>query len=308
METAFHVEALDAANARIFEPAPETAATAAIAVKAAEQPAESKAVPPVPAPEGTDLIAAEIEVLALLHEMDADRQDSAQVARRNGQIEVSAYTASVDRKLELESHLSAVPHVTATIHLFSESPMPLSAGTQEAISAAQSMPSEPPLFLKQLVEQTGGLDIANRVVSDHMDLLRRLCIELEAVKDLEKRFPAETRAALSGSSLARLDGLALDHLDAARQVWRELELNAPPLLAAMQASSANMAGPAAVCGKWYLPPGLPSDAAERLEDLFARAFTALAGAPANISQQSVVAEVPELRARLTAELAVGCLR
>jgi hypothetical protein len=277
-------------------------------VKAAAPSAEPKTVSAASAPGENELIASEIETLALLHEMDSDRQDSAQVERQADQIQVSAYTASEDRKLELESHLAVVPHVTATIHLFSESPTAPATGTQPAMSVAPSTPSEPPLFLKQLVDQTGGLDVANRVVSDHMDLLRRLCIELEAVRDLEKRFPAGMRASLPARSINRLDGLALDHLDAARQVWRDLEQNAPPLLSAMQASNAKAGQVSAVCGEWYLPNGMPTDAAERMEDLFARAFTALAGAPADISQQSVVAEVPELRARLTAQLAAGCLR
>jgi len=307
VETAFHVETLDSENARVFEPAPEAVQPAAVPVKAVEPSAEIRVTPAAALPGQNELIAAEIEALALLHEMDADRQDSAQVERAENQIQVSAYAASEDRKLELESHLAVVPHVTATIHLFSESSNAPAAGTQAAVSVAPSMPSESPLFLKQLVQQTGDLDIANRVVSDHMALLRRLCIELEAVKDLEKRFPVEVRAWLPARSLNQLDGLALDHLDAARQVWRELEQNAPPLLSAMEASNQNAGRAPVTCGEWHRPDAIPAGAAERLEDLFARAFTALAGAPANISQQSIVAEVPELRARVTAELAEGCL-
>jgi hypothetical protein len=158
------------------------------------------------------------------------------------------------------------------------------------------------------VQQTGSLEVANRIVSDEMDLLRRLCIELEAVKDLQKRFPAEMRESLTARSVSTLDGLALDHLDAARQVWLELERNGGPLLAAIGSPAGESAEASAPCGEWYRLQAPPAAAAQRLEDLFARAFTTLAGAPSDISEQSIVAELPGLRAKLTAQLAEGCLR
>jgi hypothetical protein len=307
VETAFHVEAMDAENARIFDPAPAVTAAVPERTHAVMRPTETGIAPAAP-PAQNDLIAAEIEALALLHEMDADRQDSAQVKRVDDRVEVTAYTSSQDRKLELESHLAAMPLVTSAIHLLSESPAAPAAGDPVTMAAAAPSMSEPPLFLKQLVQQTGELEIANRIVSDQMELLRRLCIELDAVKDLEKRFPAEMRQSLPARSLKRLDGLALDHLDVARQAWRELELNALPLISAMGTSAGKAGSGLASCGEWYRPQAMPADAADRLEDLYARAFTALAGAPADITQQSIVAELPELRAKLSAELAEGCLR
>jgi hypothetical protein len=140
-----------------------------------------------------------------------------------------------------------------------------------------------------------------------MDLLRRLCIEVDAVKRLGTRFPADTRESLSPRSLRVLDGLALDHLDAARHVWLELEQNAVPLLAAAGVSQRQDAGSVASCGEWYRSQSLAADSAQRLEDLYARAFIALAGAPSDISEAEIVAELPGLRAKLTGELAAGCL-
>jgi hypothetical protein len=308
VETAFHVETLDSENARIFDPAPP-----AIPTETARMHSASLGVAPANAaaaavPAQTDLVVTEIEALALLHDMDADRQDSAEVKRGDGQVQVTAYTASQDRKLELESHLAAIPLVTAAIHLLSDSPVaPMSARTSLTEVEASSA-SEPPLFLKPLVQQTGSLEVANRIVSDQMGLLRRLCIELDAVKDLEKRFPAEMRGSLPARSLNTLDGLVLDHLDAARQVWLELERNAAPLLAAMGTPAGELTKATASCGEWYRLQDLPTEAAQRLEDLYARAFTTLAGAPSEVTQQSIVAELPELRAKMAAELAEGCLR
>lgn len=307
VETALHVEPMDAENARIFDPAPQAMETASMKVRVVT-PVISPSIPPATAAPGqSDLIAVEIETLALLHEMDADRQDSAQVRRVADRVEVTAYTSSQDRKLELESHLAAMPLVSAAIHSLSDTPAP---ATEQAVSlsVAPTAASKPPLFLKQLVQQTGELEIANRIVSEQMDLLRRLCIELEALKDLDQRFPVEVRESLPARSLDRLDGLALDHLDAARQVWQELERNAPPLLSAMAAASETGSTTGATCGEWYRPQAIPAESAERLEDLYSRAFTALAGAPADISQQNIVAELPELRAKLTAQLSEGCLR
>ena len=308
VETAFHVETLDADNARVFDTAPLAIETAPLRIHSTApviEPASSPAE--LSAPAQTDLIQTEIEVLALLHEMDADRQDSAQVERTGDQVVVTAYTSSQDRKLELESHLAAIPLVISEVHLLSESPA-ASAFPETASSAvAPSSASEPPLFLKPLVQQTGSLEIANRIVSDQMDLLRHLCIELAAVKSLEERFPSDVRQVLPSRSLNILDGLALDHLDAARHYWAELERNTSPLLSAMKISAGDPANVAVSCGAWYRLQERPVDAAERLEDFFTRAFTTSAGAPSDVSQESIVAELPQLRSTLAAELAEGCV-
>lgn len=305
VETAFHVETLDAENARIFDPAPQANETRPLRMHSAGPVMESSSGPTaavVPAP--ADLIATEIEALALLHEMDADRQDSAEVTRTTDHVEVTAYTSSEDRKLELESHLAAIPLVTSAIHLLSDSP---ASGEPVSTRDSSSSASEPPLFLQPLVQQTGSLDIANRMVSDQMDLLRRLCIELASLKNLEKRFPVEMRQFLSQRSSNTLDGLALDHLDAARHYWVDLERNAVPLLAAMGASSGRPGQFAASCGAWYRLQEPPVEAAERMEDLYTRAFTTSAGTPSDVSQESIVTELPQLRSKMTAQLAEGCV-
>jgi hypothetical protein len=309
VETAFHVETLDADNARVFDSAPPASETTAVRIHSigpALESADGSAV--ASAPTQIDLIETEIEALALLHEMDADRQDSAEVKRTGDHVEVAAYTPSEDRKLELESHLAAMPLVISAVHLLSESPAAQAFSEPASSAAAPSSASEPPLFLKPLVQQTGSLDIANRIVSDQMDLLRHLCIELGAVKSLEQRFPSEVRQLLPPRSLSRLDALALDHLDAARHYWLELERNASPLLSAMRTSAGEPANVAASCGAWYRLQERPVDAAERLEDLYTRAFTTSAGAPSDVSQESIVVELPQLRSKLAAELAEGCVR
>jgi hypothetical protein len=310
VETAFRVEALDAENARVFDAAPVIAdpalSRAHLAVPAAEGSGASEMPSPV---HHAGLIEAEIEALALLHEMDADRQDSAEVKRTDDHVHVTAYTSSQDRKLELESHLSVLPLVSASVHLLSDAPAITPTATSVPVDVRLGEASAPPLFLKELIKQTGTLEIANRILSKQMDLLRRLRIELEALQDLNRRFPSEVRQGLPQGSLSRLDGLALDHLDAARQVWRELERNASPFLSAT--GTAELAGTANVspkCSAWNRAEGVPANEAERLEDLYARAFTTLAGAPADISQDSIVAELPLLRTKLAAALAEGCLR
>lgn len=311
VETAFHVETLDAENAHIFDSAPPASDPTAVRIHSSAPVLEGTVGPalaPAPAPAQTDLIETEIEALALLHEMDADRQDSAEVKRNGDQVEVTAYTSSEDRKLELESHLAAIPLVVSAVHLLSESPAAQAFPEPASSAVAPSWASEPPLFLKPLVQQTGSLEIANRIVSDQMDLLRHLCIELAAIKSLEQRFPSETRQLLPPRSLNRLDGLALDHLDAARHYWLELERNSSPLLSAMKTSGAAPANVAVSCGAWYRLQERPVGAAERLEDLYTRAFTTSAGAPSDVSQESIVVELPQLRSELAAELAEGCVR
>jgi hypothetical protein len=309
VETAFHVETLDAENARIFDPEPTAAENTPARIRSVGPVMESASgAAPAAAPSPANLIATEIEALALLHELDADRQDSAEVQRTNDHVEVRAYTSSQDRKLELESHLAAIPLVISSVHLLSESPTAPVSGEPVSSVVTSSSESEPPLFLKSLIEQTGSLDIANKIVSDQMDLLRRLCIELEATQSLEKRFPLEVRELLPPRSLNRLDGLALDHLDAARHFWLELERNAVPLLAAIGIPSGDPTRAMAPCGAWYRSGELPVDTGQRMEDLYTRAFTTSAGTPSDVSEQSITTELPQLRSKMTAQLAEGCVR
>jgi hypothetical protein len=137
-----------------------------------------------------------------------------------------------------------------------------------------------------------------------------LAVELSAVERLARRFPSDAREALPGATRDRLDYLALDHLASARRLWAETDQYASLLLGTIGASSSSDTGvlESKHCGEWYERRAPVADTAWRLEELLARSFTTVAGEPMNdISEESVRAEAPVLRAALTRELAAGCL-
>jgi hypothetical protein len=164
--------------------------------------------------------------------------------------------------------------------------------------------------LKALIEETGSPAAANLLISRHMDSLRQLAVELGAVERLARRFPLGTRNELSLSGRSRLDALALDHLASARRSWADAEQYSALLLAAIGAPEPrnSSASEEEACGEWHHRYAPPAETAWRLEELFARAFTTLAGAPpSSVSEGSIGSEVVLLRAKLARMLSEGCL-
>jgi hypothetical protein len=252
------------------------------------------------------LADAEVEALALLHDLEADRLESAGVERGEAGVLVTAYAATRERKEIIENRLSAVPGLQLVVHLLSEfqpssADLPLATGPPAM--------RESPLFLDSLIHLANSPDAANELVTRHMDLLGQLAIELLSVESLSNRFPEHVRTALSPQARSRLDALAFDHLTSARRLWNELDRNGAPLSAAIAAPVDNQADvKQQVCSEWYRPESVPAPAARRLEELYARAFTtSMVNAPSGISKESIRNEVGGLRAQLAQHLAEGCL-
>jgi hypothetical protein len=309
VEIGFTVEPLNAESARIFEPTgpPEVRPPSSRPDNALETPELAASAVETPAP---SLAESEVEALALLHEIDADRQEAAQVERGARTIRVTAYALIAERKALIEQRLAAVPSVESAVYLLSESAFSNSAKTAPDPAPTGASRSLPPLFLSTLAEKTGSSMAANLLVSRQMDLLRGLAVELSAVERLAHRFPRDDRDALSVAGLDRLDALALDHVASARRLWAEMDPYAGLLLGAIGASSPLEAGiiESKSCGAWYERRAPVADTAWRLEELLARSFTTVAGEPMNdISEESVRTEAPLLRASLARTLATGCL-
>jgi hypothetical protein len=255
------------------------------------------------------LADAEVEALALLHELEADRLESADVERGEAGVLVTAYAATRERKEIIENRLSAVPGLQLVVHLLSETQ--LSSADFPPASAATGPPAmrESPLFLDSLIHLANSPEAANELVTRHMDLLGQLAIELRAVESLSNRFPEHVRTALSPQARKRLDALAFDHLTSARRLWHELERSDAPLSAAIATPVDGQADVnQQVCSEWYRPESVPVPVARRLEELYARAFTtSMVNAPSGISKESIRNEVGALRAQLAQHLAEGCL-
>jgi hypothetical protein len=310
VETEFQVEPLNAVTARIFEPSkpPEVqmARLASVSVPQASEPVMG----PVDPPPGPGLIETEVEALALLHDIDADRQESARVERGEKLVRVIAYALTADRKALIEQRLAGLASLETVVYLLSETQPSSPKNGVTIIASAHSSTSGPPMFLGALIERTGSPAAANILVSRQLDSLRQVAVELGAVDRLARRFPGGARNELTQSGRNRLDALALDHLTSARQAWAETEQYSALMLGVIGAperldSSSSDEG---ACGEWHRMDASPTEAAWRLENLFARAFTTLAGAPpSSVSESSMGSEVALLRAKLARTLSEGCL-
>jgi hypothetical protein len=310
VETEFQVEPLNAVTARIFEPSklPEVqmARLPSVSVPQASEPV----MVPVDPPPGPGLIETEVEALALLHDIDADRQESARVERGEKLVRVIAYALTADRKALIEQRLAGLASLETVVYLLSETQPSSPKNGVTIIASAHSSTSGPPMFLGALIERTGSPAAANILVSRQLDSLRQVAVELGAVDRLARRFPGGARNELTQSGRNRLDALALDHLTSARQAWAETEQYSALMLGVIGAperldSSSSDEG---ACGEWHRMDASPTEAAWRLENLFARAFTTLAGAPpSSVSESSMGSEVALLRAKLARTLSEGCL-
>src|SRR5262249_54406541 len=145
------------------------------------------------------------------------------------------------------------------------------------VAAAPPSVRESPLFLDALIREAPSPAVANQQVRRQLGLLGQLVTELASAARLSERFPDRVPSALAPKALKQLDALALDYLTAGRLVWLEQEEGDLPLAAVITARGASGESDAgrAVCGEWYRSQSIPVQAARRLEDLYARAFTTL---------------------------------
>jgi len=299
VEASYRVESINAETARVFDP-PTLAEPARIAAREPEleprvELRETVTMPPIePA---VNPVETEIEALSRLHQIGADRQDSATVERQGSNVRVTAYAETAARKTSIENTLADLPGLTVNIHLLSDSqPVQQSA----APVALHAEPLVSPLFLRTLRDRLGSTEIANGIVSKQMDLLWELRVESGAAAELARRFPRENSQ--------KLDALALDHLNAAGRAWAAMRETAGPMLAAIGVSS-SIGESNEACADWRSRSISSAGAARRLAELYTRAFTLSASAPNDeISEETVRKEVPGLRSNLALAFSGGCLR
>lgn len=309
VETSYELKPLTNEIARLFTPAapqPEDApgllATLGPIVTP-PLPAAAEIAPlllPLP-PDARRLAESEIEARAILRELEADRREAALVEAQPQAVQVTLYPSGEDRARLLTARLQAVPEVKVIVHSLDDGPA--TAPVAPAVEI-ESEATEAPLFLRDLVTSSGSLHAANLVVSRHLDLLRRMKTELYALDELTSRFPTSREADLPDAARARLRTLQQSYFDGARQVWQQLTPASPLFLRAMGVASPASALPA----QPIRPCVWPQTAADlvfgarRLEELYSRAFTTVAGADTSLRWMSRGA-LREETAALTAALA-----
>jgi hypothetical protein len=266
-------------------------------------PTAPDTIPPIlpsPPPSLQDLLDTEVEALARLHLLEADRAEAARVTRQQDTVEVTVYAADEERAQAIGRELAPLPHLRLTVHGLQQAPPPQA---QESGVTLAPEKTEQPLFLQELVATTGSLPAANLIVSRHLELLRRLKSETASLQALTQRFPEPLQQELSPESRQQLDGLRLDHLDAARHYWTQTADSSTILLSTIGAAASGDS-PADSC-QWPRAAEELAFAARRIEELYSRAFTVVAGADTALrwmTKGSLREEIASLHAALSTSL------
>jgi len=306
-EASYHVSPLDAENARVFNaPLPGSATVAsnglAIHEDYTNEPAKtlgSSSAPALP-------LEVEIEALARLRDVGADRQDSAQVEREGSVVRVVAYPENSARAALLERSLRGISGLVLKIHPLSSIP---ASGSTAIVVSLRSAPLLQPLFLEELTGQTGSTAAANLFASRQIELLGELAVEASAAKALASRFPRALEDSLSEPVRKQLDALALDHLNGAEKAWTVAEASSGSVLAAMGIPDSSIMNiDSAACDDWRSRSSIAAEPAHRLTSMYSRAFT-LSGSSGGdqLSRESLREEVVILRAALARAFSGGCL-
>jgi anti-sigma factor ChrR (cupin superfamily) len=309
VETSYELKPLTNEIARLFTPAapqPEAAPTLLATLGPIVTPPlpEAEISPlllPAP-PDPRRLVESELEARAIVRELEADRREAARVETQPQAIQVTLYPSDAQRARLLTTRLQAVPDVQVVIHSLDDAPAAMPATTPAVEIETEA--SEAPLFLRDLVTASGSLHAANLVVSRHLDLLRRMKTELNALADLTSHFPTSREADLTDPARARLRALQQSYFDGARHVWQQLTPASPLFLQAMGVASPAAAQPAPATHSCAWPQTAADLAfgARRLEELYSRAFTTVAGADTSLRWMSRGA-LREETAALSAALA-----
>jgi hypothetical protein len=138
--------------------------------------------------------------------------------------------------------------------------------------------AEPPLFLRELAATAGSLPVANLLAVRQMESLRRMKSELVSLEDLTLRFPEDTRRALSPAAEARLRNLMRGYFDEARRTWAESISSSRLLLSALGIQTDGLELPVQHSCEWPRSAHDLAFGVRRLEELYSRAFTSVAGA------------------------------
>ncbi len=292
VETSYELKPLTSEIARLFTPAaaqPEAApallATPGPMVTPPAPEAGISTLPPITLPDLRHLAESEIEARVIVRELEADRREAALIEAQPQAVQVTLYPSDGQRASLLTARLQAVPGVQVVLHSLDDAPAATAAAPAVEIA---SEASEAPLFLRDLVTACGSLHAANLVVSRHLDLLRRMKTELGALADLTNHFPGSREAGLSEPARARLRALQQSYFDGAREVWRRLTPAFPLFLQAIGVASSASAqpAPAPLTCAWPQTAADLAFGARRLEELYLRAFTTVAGADTSLRWMS----------------------
>lgn len=231
-ELSYAVLDWSAINENLFEPLPQPVPDAPLA-----EPHLEPIVPrPLPSPAALD--SAELSVRLALNQLHADEGEQITVSRTDRTIEVQGVVETSERRQQILSALSGLPHVSADILSLSEQQSHPPASPASASVQVQSVAASPsPLEI--YLDSSGRGSELSALSQQILDSILRIRQSSGQLLDLRIRFAdappgdAIAIATLSASYTQRLRAA----LDAEESALRDLRLLAPPQSSSPSGSS-----------------------------------------------------------------------
>jgi len=154
----------------------------------------------------------ELHVLAALHRIGADLNDSLNISRDNSRIVVSGIGIKSERQAEIVAALGGLPHVNTE---FLKPPPPSSVKLQPGEPLTER--PGPLAFGKRIEDQVGGSAAMEAFSNSLLRLSEMLLVRAHALRQLSERFPADVERQFGPDDKILLDQIRQDH---AREVSR----------------------------------------------------------------------------------------
>jgi len=199
--------------------------TPAVSVPALAPPLMSKRVTGVaPAPVPIPGPSPEIAALVKLHELGADLGEAVEtVAAPGGSVRVICRQLERERETEIRTALAGIPKVTVRTEAASPADPRTHARTTLSLGNGGGV------LERALVERMGGKAQFDRLGNEILDDDDALMTRAYALHDIEERFPAGRRAALSVDDRAALEAVIADHQRVAIEKGAAIEARVAPL-------------------------------------------------------------------------------
>ena len=182
------------------------------------------AFPRIPAmPSESELDETELGALLILNRLHADTGEEVKVRRSNGTVEVEGLVESEQRKRELQTQLSGMPHLTVSIRSIEDlKRTPDQGGAVNSVKAAsmQDQPSPLEQYLEARGQSVNGVNV---LAEGFFNNALTISQEIKAITDLQTRFASENqRTVMASATLAELVYSHQERLEAALKEERKL--------------------------------------------------------------------------------------
>lgn len=169
--------------------------------------------------------ADELHVLAALHRIGADLNDSLNISRDSSRIVVSGIGIKSERQAEIMAALGGLPHVNTE---FLKPPSPSSVRLQPGEPLTER--PGPLAFEKRIEDQVGGSAAMEAFSNSLLRLSETLLVRAHALRQLSERFPADIERQFGPDDKILLDQIRQDHAREVSRAADQIQSSLSPVL------------------------------------------------------------------------------